>query len=90
MRLTVPPLEISEEDGVSKEDIFKRKQFGERLSNLIQNTEENLVIALHAPWGEGKSTFIKMWCGHLKNKNNGIHTIYFDAFENDHQSSPFL
>lgn len=90
MRLTVPPLEISEEDGFSKEDIFKREKFGERLSNLIRNTEENMVIALHAPWGEGKSTFIKMWRGYLKNKNNGIHTIYFDAFENDHQSSPFL
>ena len=48
------------------------------------------MIALDAPWGEGKSTFIKMWQGHLKNEHPKIKTIYFDAFENDHQSAPFL
>lgn len=91
MRLTVPPLEIGEEEGFSEDkDIFKRFTFGEQLSSLIENTEGELVIALDAPWGEGKSTFVKMWRGHLKNKDNGIHTIYFDAFESDHQSSPFL
>ncbi|SOD39882.1 KAP family P-loop NTPase fold protein [Nitrosovibrio sp. Nv4] len=91
MRLTVPPLEIGEDEGFSKDkDIFKRKGFGEQLSNLIENTDGELVIALDAPWGEGKSTFVKMWRGHLKQKDNGIHTIYFDAFESDHQSSPFL
>ena len=36
MRLTLPPLEIDENEGFSDEkDIFKREQFGERLSNLI-------------------------------------------------------
>ena len=89
--MTVPPLEISEDEGFSEDkDIFRRKGFGERLSNLIENTDGELVIALDAPWGEGKSTFVKMWRGHLKNKDNGIHTIYFDAFENDHQNAPFL
>ena len=89
MRLTVPPLEIAEDEGFSDDkDIFKRKGFGEQLSNLIENTEGELVIALDAPWGEGKSTFVKMWRGHLK--TNGIQSIYFDAFENDHQSAPFL
>jgi predicted KAP-like P-loop ATPase len=89
MRLTVPPLEIAEDEGFSEDkDIFKRKGFGERLSNLIENTDGEMVIALHAPWGEGKSTFIKMWRGYLN--NNGIRSIYFDAFENDYQSAPFL
>lgn len=90
MKLTVSPLEITEDEGFSEKDIFKRKEFGERLANLIENTDGELVIALDAPWGEGKSTFIKMWQGHLKKKDNGVHTIYFDAFANDHQSAPFL
>ena len=91
MRLTVQPLEIGEDEGFSDDkDIFKRKAFGERLTNLVENTDGELVIALDAPWGEGKSTFVKMWRGHLKNKNNGVHSIYFDAFENDHQKSAFL
>ena len=77
MRLTVPPLEIGEDEGFSDEkDIFRRKGFGERLANLIEKTDGELVIALDAPWGEGKSTFIKMWRGHLKQKDNGVHKIY--------------
>jgi len=64
LRLTVPELSVKAEDGFSPEiDIFKRKQFGERLSNLVVNSNENLVLALDSKWGEGKSTFIKMWCG---------------------------
>jgi len=36
MRLTVPQLEISRNEGFSKgKDIFDRKQFGERLANLF-------------------------------------------------------
>ena len=58
--------------------------------NLIENNDGELVIALDSPWGEGKSTFVKMWRGHLKNNHSDIKTIYFDAFENDHQSAPFL
>ena len=48
----------------------------------------NLVLALDAPWGEGKSTFIKMWRGYLKQEK--VQSIYFDAFENDYQQDPFL
>ena len=90
MKLTVPLLEITEDEGFSEKDIFKRKEFGERLANLVESSDGELVIALDAPWGEGKSTFIKMWQGHLKKKDNGVHTIYFNAFENDHQNAPFL
>ena len=34
MKLTVPPLDIAEDEGFSSEkDIFKRVEFGERLAN---------------------------------------------------------
>jgi predicted KAP-like P-loop ATPase len=89
MKLIVPPIDISEDEGFSsKVDIFNRKPFGEGLLNLIQNTGDELVLVLDAPWGEGKSTFIKMWQGLLKQKN--VPNIYFDAFENDYQADPFL
>ena len=89
MKLTVPPLQITEDTSFDEEiDIFNRRPFGEALLNLIQNTDDELVIALDAPWGEGKTTFIKMWRGHLK--QNNVPHIYFDAFENDYQSEPFL
>ncbi|NCB82545.1 MAG: hypothetical protein EOM38_09135 [Bacilli bacterium] len=92
MRLTVPPLSILEDEGFSTEkDIFKRKQFGERLANLFENSQDNIVVALDAPWGEGKSTFIKMWQGYVQNqRENKFKTIYFDAFANDYQKDPFI
>ncbi|MCS0388853.1 KAP family P-loop NTPase fold protein [Vibrio diabolicus] len=92
MRLTVPELQIGDSEGFSPEkDLFQRKAFGDRLYNLISNSDENLVLALDAQWGEGKSTFIKMWAGENRNKSeHPLETIYFDAFENDYQKEPFL
>lgn len=92
MRLTVPELRINDDEGFSTEkDLFNRKQFGDRLYNLIINSDENLVLALDAQWGEGKSTFMKMWSGENKYKQKPpLETIYFDAFENDYQKEPFL
>ena len=83
MKLLVPPLKISATDGFHPDiDIFQRKAYGESLFNLINNTDDELVLALDAPWGEGKSTFIKMWRGLLAEKN--VANVYFDALENDY------
>ncbi|MCX9111725.1 KAP family NTPase [Aeromonas veronii] len=92
MKLTVPELKINDGEGFSTEkDLFNRKPFGDRLYNLIMNSDDNLVLALDAQWGEGKSTFIKMWSGENKYKQEPpLETIYFDAFENDYQKEPFL
>jgi len=92
MKIVVPEIQISSDCGFHPDiDIFKRKGFGERLANLIENSGGSPVIALDSGWGEGKSTFIKMWRGHLKNhREPEIVSIYFDAFENDYQKDPFL
>ena len=89
MKLIVPEIKVSSDDGFKSEiDIFRRRPFGESLLNLINNTDDELVLALDAPWGEGKSTFIKMWRGLLNQEK--FPCVYFDAFENDYQSDPFL
>lgn len=91
MRITVPQIKISREEGFSEKDIFNRKKFGERLANLFENSQEDMVVALDAQWGEGKSTFIKMWQGYVENhREKKFKTIYFDAFANDYQKDPFL
>ncbi|KAB7672714.1 P-loop NTPase fold protein [Plesiomonas shigelloides] len=92
MKIVIPNIEISEDNGFTPEyDIFNRQEFGERLANLIANSGGNPVIALDSNWGEGKSTFIKMWRGYIKNKRDKkLISIYFDAFENDYQKDPFL
>lgn len=92
MRLTVPQVDISREEGFSKDkDIFNRKKFGEKLANLFENSQEDIVVALDAQWGEGKSTFVKMWQGYVEqHREKKFKTIYFDAFANDYQKDPFL
>ena len=92
MRLTIPEIKLVPNEGFSPEvDIFNRKAFGDRLYNLISNSNENLVLALDAQWGEGKSTFVKMWSNQNKHlQTPPLETIYFDAFENDYQKDPFL
>lgn len=87
MKLVTPPLDISIEDGFTK-DSFNRESFGSGLMNIIQNSEDALVISLDGQWGEGKTTFVKMWQGLLR-KNN-IHSIYIDAFANDYTNDPFI
>ena len=92
MKLYVPEPEIGEESGfLPQVDIFQRKDFGERLANLVLSCGDGMVMALDAQWGEGKSTFIKMWRGHIAHhQEKQIHSIYFDAFANDYQKDPFL
>jgi len=92
MKLLLPEVELKSDSGFDPEiDIFKRKAFGERLANLIQNSQDNPVLALDAEWGEGKTTFIRMWMSYIQNsRERKLKTIYFDAFENDYQKDPFL
>lgn len=88
MRIFPKPIEIADDEGFSKHDIFKHKTFGNELANLFIVSEESLVVALDDNWGIGKTTFVKMWMGHIKNKFN-CQPIYFDAFANDYIADPF-
>lgn len=89
MRLYPVEPVIGDTDGFREDlDIFGRRDFGERLEGLFANIEDPLVAVLDAPWGSGKTTFIKMWCGHMR--NNGFPVIYFDAFKNDYEEDAFL
>lgn len=92
MKIVTPEVQIDNKTGFEPSiDIFERKEFGERLAKLIENSESNPVIALDAGWGQGKSTFIKMWRGYLSHqREKKIQSVYFDAFENDYQKDPFL
>nr|CRH06314.1 Protein of unknown function [Candidatus Magnetococcus massalia] len=65
MRLTIPAFEVDEDDGF-KNDLLGRKEFGESLKNIALRSDDELVIGLDGAWGEGKTTFIKMWMGLLK------------------------
>jgi hypothetical protein len=69
-------------------DIFGRADFGARLTRIVPALENPSVLLLDAPWGTGKTTFVKMWQGQLAQAK--IPSIYFDAFANDYQEDAFL
>ncbi len=87
MKIVIPPLEIEEDEGFEK-DALNRKSFGESLLNLLVRSSDELVISLDGQWGEGKSTFVKMWQGLLS--ENKIPNIYIDAFANDYIDDAFI
>jgi hypothetical protein len=89
MRLFSPPLEIGKEEGfTSEKDIFDYQSFGERLEEFYGSFDDPVVGILDAPWGSGKTTFIKMWCGHMRKA--GYPIIEFDAFKNDYTDDAFI
>ncbi|MDI5994468.1 P-loop NTPase fold protein [Pseudomonas sp. MDMC216] len=90
--MLIKPKEIDHKEitGFTKDiDIFQRKSLGDTLANLLESTDENIIIGIDSQWGEGKSIFAKMFSTHLKNTRETL-AIYFDAFENDYQRDPFL
>ncbi|WNN70085.1 P-loop NTPase fold protein [Kluyvera cryocrescens] len=81
------------DDGFSiQSDIFRRKPLFEQMKRLIlEAPDSNLVFALDDVWGSGKTSFVKMLHSELRIHNKDeIDVIYFDAFENDYQSDPFI
>jgi energy-coupling factor transporter ATP-binding protein EcfA2 len=87
MKLVTPPLAAEDVDGFGK-DILKRQEFGKALLNLVTRSTDELVISLDGKWGEGKTTFVKMWQGLLREE--GIPSIYIDAFKNDYTEDAFI
>ena len=87
MKLVAPPIKVDAEDGFAN-DVLGRKSYGEALCNIISNSEDELVICLDGKWGEGKTTFVKMFCGVLVRSD--IPSIYIDAFSSDHIEDPFF
>lgn len=72
---------------LSEIDIFQRKPFGIGLTNVLSQSEDSLILVLDSRWGSGKTTFVKMWAGHLRNE--GYPVIYYDAFANDYMADAF-
>ena len=87
MRLVTPPLVVEENDSF-KNDALDRKAYGDALLNIVMRSNDELVISLDGKWGEGKTTFVKMWQGLLS--ENSVPNIYIDAFSNDYVDDAFI
>jgi len=73
-------IEIIKDDPF-RNDALNRRDSGEALTEFVLSANDSVVVCVDAPWGQGKTTFLRMWEQHLK--NNDIPTIYFNAWESD-------
>ncbi|WP_162238143.1 P-loop NTPase fold protein [Rhizobium sp. Leaf306] len=88
MRIYPKPLEIGDNEGFSTgKDLFAKADLANGMSNLVATVEDPLVIAFDGQWGSGKTTFLKLWAGELRNAGHPV--IFFDAFENDYVEDAF-
>jgi len=82
----VPP--VTSDNPSFTGDQLNRKGFAERLTNYIDRLREGTVIAVDAPWGEGKTWFGRNWEKMLKERDH--EALYLDAFSHDYIEDPFL
>lgn len=80
-----PEPEISNDDPWA-DDALDRREFADRLTELIRLQSEPFVISLDGHWGTGKTFFLKRWKVHLERE--GIKVIYFNAWEDDFIDDP--
>ena len=89
MGIRIQPLQIDiPEDEPFKNDLLGRKDTVDVLTHLLGSIEGPCVLAVDAPWGTGKTTFLKMWSQHLR--NNNFRVVEFNAWETDFSEDPFV
>lgn len=84
----IDEIEIPIEGDPFANDLLDRRTIANNLTALLENTTTPYVMSVSAPWGQGKTTFIKMWKKLLENK--GFGTVYFDAWSSDYADDPLL
>ena len=89
MGIRIQPREIDiPEDEPFKNDLLERRGVVEVLTPLLGNVVGPCVLAIDAPWGTGKSTFLRMWSQYLRNR--GFPVVEFNAWETDFSEDPFV
>ena len=81
-------LSIAGGDWPCAADKLGRSQEIENLTPVLLNAEAPLVLAIDAPWGGGKTTFIKLWQHYLTTE--GKVSLYLNAWESDFADDPLL
>ena len=81
------PIEI-DTDNPFKNDALKREDNITVLTHFITSFEQSIVLCIDGGWGQGKTTFIKMWQQYLNNQH--IPTIYFNAWESDYTDDALI
>ena len=89
MGIRIQPRDIDIPEGNPfEQDQLDRQEAVYTLTHLVGNIEGPCVLAVDAPWGAGKTTFLKIWTQHLRNR--GFPVVEFNAWETDFSEQPFV
>ena len=92
MGIRIQPREIhistDPADDPFKNDLLDRREKAEILTSLVSNIDGPCTMAIDAAWGAGKTTFLKMWEQHLRNR--GFPVVEFNAWETDASGDCFV
>lgn len=75
-------------DTAFENDRLDRKPLAEKLTGYLERLNDGAVLAIDAPWGEGKTWFGRNWAKYLEGEQYKV--IYIDAFEQDYIEDPFM
>lgn len=89
MKIRIQPheIEVPKEDPFAH-DLLDRKESVEVLTHLVNSFEGPCVLALDAAWGNGKTTFLRIWTQYLR--NDGFAVVEFNAWDTDFSGDPFV
>lgn len=80
MQIKPTALEIPPGDPFRNDKLGRDKE-AELLTNVISTYTQPLVLSIDATWGNGKTTFLKMWKQSLEDKK--VPCLFFNAWEHD-------
>lgn len=87
MKFRLEEIEVPENEPF-KNDALKRQPVVEFVRDLIKQLDGPFVLALDSPWGTGKTTVVRMLRASLKQE--GIASVYFNAWKEDYVSDPLI
>ncbi len=72
-------------------DKLNRQQQIEALCRVLLGVEGYAVVSLDAPWGAGKSAFVKMCAAHLRSEDvDNVQVVEFNAWRQGHTGNPLV
>ena len=88
MRMRPTPFEVPKSDDPFVNDKLNRKDQVEAVTNFLHNLDGSCVLAVDAPWGAGKTVFLKMLVQNLRNQD--FRVAEFNAWETDFSDDPLI
>ena len=72
-------------------DKLNRRGQVEALCRVLCGVEGHVVVSLDAPWGAGKSAFVKMCAAHLRSDDvDDVQVVEFNAWRQSHTGNPLV